>query len=425
MLQPGEAVRVTIYISESARVGGKPLLPTLLAWLKEHGAAGATVWRAGAGFGAHGRIHTTTLVDLATDLPVCIHWIDRPDVVDRLLPGVQRLVHDGLITREAITVVQAAAPGAAEPLVQTVGDIMQRSVVTVTPTTPVADIVTRLLAHGTRSVAVVDDAGHVAGVITDGDLLRRGGLHARLDLQTTLAEEAIHGQLAALRRSAHTAADVMTAPPVTVSADATLQDAARRMVEGDLKRLPAVDADGRLVGWISRVDILRAWAAHHAPLDDAAEPPPPGSRVVDLMYHDVPLVPPDASAEIVLQALEHNRRRRAVVIDSFGRPLGIITDGDLLRHAERRRPPGLLARLRSLVTGHPADAPSPLPVDLTADAIMTWPAVTVAVDETPAAALARMLQHQVKRLPVVDADGRVIGLLGRATLLRAFLADAG
>jgi CBS domain-containing protein len=143
------------------------------------------------------------------------------------------------------------------------------------------------------------------------------------------------------------------------------------------------------------------------------------------MYRDVPIVSPKTPLEEIVQALEQNRRRRAVVVDEAQHVLGIITDGDLLRRSQKETHHGLLDRLRRLVTGQPASTSSSL-LDAaeTAADLMTSPVITIPVTASPAAALSLMVQHGVKRLPVVDEDGRLVGLLGRASLLRSLIDDA-
>ncbi len=126
--------------------------------------------------------------------------------------------------------------------------------------------------------------------------------------------------------------------------------------------------------------------------------------------------------EQVLQALERSRRRRVVVVDEQQRVLGIITDGDLLRRSRAELRPGLLNRLRRALVGQPTDKPVALPDGTeTAVTLMTHPVTTISPTAAPADALRLMVQQGVKRLPVVDENGRLVGLLGRASLLRGLL----
>lgn len=423
----GKAVRVTIYIGESDHFESKSLHMAILNFLKQEGAAGATVLRGLAGFGAHSRIHTATLVDLSADLPIRVEWIDQPELVQRLLPQLRQMVNDGLITVEEVDVVQYAPGRRPDPLAQPVQDVMRTAVISVLPHTSAAEIVSLLLQKGYRSLPVVDHNGRLQGIITDGDLLRRTQLATRLDLQAALPTANWQAQLAALRDAGQTAESLMSQPVITVPATAPLRQAVQQMVTHDLKRLPVVAEDGRLAGWISRVDILRQMA-YHQPVGEAEpESPSPGQTIRDLMYADVPTVSPQATLEQVLQALEKNRRRRAVVVNEKREVLGIITDGDLLRRSRQKSHPGLLARLRRLVTGQPAAAQARHNTELGAETavdLMTAPAITIAAVAAPADALQLMVQHQVKRLPVVDENGRLVGLLGRASLLRGLVDEA-
>lgn len=427
----GKALRVIIYIGESDHYQGKGLHMALLHFLKQEGASGATVVRGLAGFGAHSRIHTASIVDLSTDLPIRLEWVDEPALVERLLPQIRQMVDAGLITVEEVNVVQYAPGRRPDPLAQPVQDVMRREVVTVSPDTPAVEIVTLLLQKGYRSLPVVDGDGRIQGIITDGDLLRRAGLQARLDLQPELSDADWQQQLAELRAQGGTAVDLMTSPVHTVTAADPLQQAVALMAANHLKRLPVVDGYGRLAGWISRVDILRAIEYHQPAAETEVEQlpasAPRGATIADLMYRDVPTVSPQATLEEILLALEQNSRRRAVVVDADHKVLGIITDGDLLRRAPEAARPGLRQRLRGLLGGTSAPpAPFALPeATATAADLMSAPAITIPVTAVPTAALRLMVQQGIKRLPVVDGDGRLVGLLGRGSLLRGLLAQAG
>lgn len=418
----GKAIRVTIYIGESDHFQDKALYMALLQFLRREGAAGATVLRGLAGFGAKSRIHTASIVDLSTDLPIRVEWVDQPEVVERLLPQVRRMVNDGLITLEEVDVVQYAPGRRADPLAQLVQDVMRREVVSVGPDTAVAEVVALLLQKGYRSLPVVDANGRLQGIITDGDLLRRTELRTRLNLQTALSAAEWQQQLDHLRAAGGTAVSLMSSPVITIAPTATLRQSITQMTTHDLKRLPVVDENGRLCGWISRVDILRSMAYHQPVAAAEAEVPNSGTTIAELMYRDVPTVTPQATLEQIVQALEQNRRRRAVVVDEAQRVVGIITDGDLLRRTAQESRMSLLGRLRNLISGPPQSAATPL-ADLpeTAVTLMSTPVMTIAETESLWAALHLMMTHGVKRLPVVDEYGRLVGLLGRASLLRGLM----
>ena len=306
----GKAIRVTIYLGERDTYQGKALTMALLQYLKQEGASGATVTRGVAGFGAHSRIHTATIMTLSEDLPLRVEWVERPQVVERLLPHVRKMVDKGLIVMEEINVVQYAPGRRKDVLQQLVHNVMQKTAVSVLPTTSLADMVSLLLEQRYRSLAVVDKNGRLQGIITDGDLLRRAGLTTRVGLYDALDEMQLQAQLNALKGQPETAVNIMSQPVIHVKGTDNLQLAMTRMVENDLKRLPVIDDNLQLVGWISRVDILRTLEYHHPSATPEPTLPETVAGIAKLMYQDVPTVLLDAPLELILQALEQNRRRR-------------------------------------------------------------------------------------------------------------------
>lgn len=414
------ATRIVIYIGEDARWHGKPLYMAVLEYLRQGGAAGATVLRGVAGFGAHSRIHSVSLIDLAADLPLCIEWIDAPETVARLLPGVREMVKEGLITSETVDVVSVTARRSGDPLAQSVRAIMSSDVTVVQPATPVTEVMDLLLQRGYRALPVVDDTHRLVGILTDGDLLRRANLPARLGLQAELTEEERASQTASLQNLS--AGQIMTRSVVSVADDDSARKAAELMVQRRLKRLPVVDRQGRLCGLVSRLDVLRTVNSEADSVETQAVAPRPGAGIAEMLDPDVPTVKPEATLDQVMNALETHHQRRVVVVDGRNHVVGIISDGDLLRRVRRTQRPGLLQQLRSLITGeHIAEAGMP-DTTQTAAELMTTPVITIAADASLQDALRLMLDNQIKRLPVVDGEGRLLGLLGRGSLLGGLLA---
>ncbi len=241
MQMQGKALCVAIYIGEDNRHQGKPLYVALLEFLRREGAMGATVSRGLAGYGARSRIHTANIIELSSDLPIKLEWVDHSEQIDRLMPLVRAMVGDGLITINEVEVIQYAAGRRPDPLEQSVGNIMRTSVTTVAPETPVAGIITLLIERGYRCLPVVNADHCVVGIITDGDLLKHANLLARLGLYGTIPADKLRAQFIELASSPVTAADIMTEPVIEVSADETLRKLIVKMNLHDLKRLPVVD----------------------------------------------------------------------------------------------------------------------------------------------------------------------------------------
>jgi CBS domain-containing protein len=138
-----------------------------------------------------------------------------------------------------------------------VKDLMTTQVVTVGPATPFKELVARLAEQRVSAVPVVDDAGQVLGVVSEADLLLKEehpDPDADLPLFWTKRRRAEHDKAAAA-----VARDLMTVAVVSISPDATAAEAARRMHTAQVKRLPVVDREGRLLGIISRSDLLKVF----------------------------------------------------------------------------------------------------------------------------------------------------------------------
>ena len=101
----GSALLARIYIGEADHHDGHPLYQAIVAFLRERGIAGATVFRGIEGYGANARLHTTRLLRLSEDLPILIEVVDREDRLRAILPDLDAMVVDGLITLERVEVV--------------------------------------------------------------------------------------------------------------------------------------------------------------------------------------------------------------------------------------------------------------------------------------------------------------------------------
>jgi PII-like signaling protein len=106
----GEQILARIFIGESDRWRHQPLSHALLERLRREGFAGATIFQGVAGFGARSILHTAHILRLSEDLPVVIEVVDTPEQVDRLIPILDEMVTEGLVTLEKARVIKYA-PG--------------------------------------------------------------------------------------------------------------------------------------------------------------------------------------------------------------------------------------------------------------------------------------------------------------------------
>jgi CBS domain-containing protein len=136
-----------------------------------------------------------------------------------------------------------------------VDDVMTRRVTTVQVATPFKDVARALAEHKISAVPVLDGGGKLVGIVSEADLLRKEQYHEDA-LPTRRRFGSRRERVLRAKALGDFAGDVMTAPAITVGPEATVVEAAKLMIEQNVKRLPVVDAVGCLVGIVSRADLL-------------------------------------------------------------------------------------------------------------------------------------------------------------------------
>jgi PII-like signaling protein len=105
MKLPEDGVLLRILIGESDRHGRKSLYEAIVHKAKELDLAGATVLRGVMGFGASSRLHTTKYLRLSADLPLVIEIVDSEEYINRLLPFLDEVIGEGLVTMEKVRII--------------------------------------------------------------------------------------------------------------------------------------------------------------------------------------------------------------------------------------------------------------------------------------------------------------------------------
>jgi CBS domain-containing protein len=192
-----------------------------------------------------------------------LHSRARPADVTRALDQVADHMGEQAIGRSAdrtpATATQPRDSGSQRHLPEHHGrwpsrvrDIMTTSVVTADRITSYKEIAGLLAEHQISGLPVLTLGRHVAGVVSEADLLAaRDKLQDPHPARTVLHITAGHG-----RHPGLTAGDLMTSPAITIHPDATIAGAARAMNTHHVRRLPVVDPDGKLTGLVSRRDLL-------------------------------------------------------------------------------------------------------------------------------------------------------------------------
>jgi CBS domain-containing protein len=141
-------------------------------------------------------------------------------------------------------------------------DIMTAPVVTVTPETTVRDTAKCLLEHRISGVPVVDRAGKLVGIVSEGDLMRRreSGTERRPSWWLALFSDAESQARAFVKQHGGRVSDVMTRRVVTIAEQTPLEEVADTLEKNRIKRVPVM-RNGELVGIVSRADLLHGLAA--------------------------------------------------------------------------------------------------------------------------------------------------------------------
>ena len=428
MTLEGRGKRVRIYLNEGDKVGHQTADMAVLTFLRRENAAGATVFWAIEGFGGHGEIHTARLVDVAPALPMVIEWIDSEERVERLLPRIKELVPRGLITVDPTEIVlYEPYPVRRVSSHLTAADVMSHDVTAVGPQVPVRQVVELLLGRVYRAVPVIDGRVPV-GIISNSDLVTRGGLTVRMELLPSLEGPELHDVLERLARQQKTAGEIMTPHPVIVLATTPLPEVAQIMARRHLKRLPVVGPGGGLVGIVSRLDLLRTVAEGFS--RSQPEPDQVGlngdAPIGKVMRRDVPTVFPETSVPEVMQAVFSTRLNRAVVVDAERHVLGLVTDAELLERVTPSLKPSalqsLMHRLPLLPRRQDDRGVEQHALARTARELMVG-AIPTAEESTPLRqALRSMLEGKEKLIAVVDGQRKLVGVVDRADILRGLAA---
>ncbi len=151
-------------------------------------------------------------------------------------------------------------------------DVMVGNVITVRSDTSIEKIAETLLANRISAVPVVDDSGAPLGIVSEGDLIHRvesdTERHRSWWLEILIGKESLAREF--VKSHARKAADVMTRPVITIKADTRLGDIAALLDKHQIKRVPVVDDHGKLIGIVSRANLVQALVKLNKAASDTA-----------------------------------------------------------------------------------------------------------------------------------------------------------
>jgi CBS-domain-containing membrane protein len=414
---------IEIFTSEAVRWKGKPLTDAIVEYVKGRKiAARCMVTRAIEGCYENGDIASTRLEILSMNMPLRITIALPAAQAEKILPEIEEMVPDGIVAVQDIQALSHKTEKQLIPKHIRVKDVMTASPCKVSLKTPVDQVVELLLSSHFTGVPVVDEKNHPQGIISQGDLICRAKMPLRLDVLASANAERIKNVMQCL--SQVPADKIMTRPAICIREDKWLAEAVDMMMKKSLKRLPVIDAGGALSGILSRQDIFHTvarevpdWSAFHRQNVQVGNM----HCVADVMRRDIHTVFPETPVTDIIQIIDANDVQRVAVIDATSRFLGLISDKDLFsafsEHSEGIWE--LFVRSFPLMErGKKTGVPHPDIMNKTARDVMNTECITIMANASIDEAIGIIVSQGIKRLPVLDTEGRFKGLISRESLMR-------
>jgi CBS domain-containing protein len=420
---------IEIFTDEEGRWQGEPLPSAIIQYVRDLKiAARCLVIRGIAGLYENGEIATSRLEVLSYNMPVWIRIILPAFESDRVMAEVGKMVTNGIVTVQDLDVVSHRTRGLLMPRQTRVRDVMTTDLKKVNLDTPLDEVARLLLSSTFTGLPVVDAENRPVGVISQSDLIYKAGMPMRLGLLAESAKERVSLVLESL--GSKQAREVMTRPAVTIGQDKLVTEAVNLMLQKQVKRLPVVDADRKLVGNLSRVDVFHTilrecpdWQAFQKQKITVENL----RFVSDIMRRDTTAVLPDTPVDEVIHLIDCGDIQRVCVVDQEENFLGLISDRDLLV-AFADRHPGIwdyfVSKISFTERGRQQKQLQEHLRKKTAAEVMNTNIITVQENAPINEAIRLMLENGIKRLPVLDGQGKFKGMVSREALLRAGFASS-
>ncbi|HTX74060.1 MAG TPA: DUF190 domain-containing protein, partial [Rectinemataceae bacterium] len=368
-----------------------------------------------------GETVTARIMDLSYNLPIVVDIVLPKPETERVVERLEAMVLDGTVAVLPAEVTSHRSPARLLPPSLLVRDVMVPKPVMARPDFSVRVAAELLLDSDVKALPVADNDGLLIGLVTQRDLIERAGMPARIGLFGLLPRSEVD----AWRRSSDSLplVEVMTSKPHSIRADHKLSEALHLMLRRSIKRLPVVDDQGRVVGMLSRNDILKTLAVMRAPgaaapgaavssgglADPVPKPEGHSGFVRDLALREALSFPVSLGIKDAIDRLANSGLLQAAVVDREGRLLGLISDELLLGAIDARRS---LFPLKDFLRSRRRRGTA-------VGEIMRTDIVTVTEDSRMDEVLQLMSKRGIKRLPVIDSEGVFRGMIHRDSILVA------
>ena len=412
---------IKVFTNENAKYQHKPLAQAILSYVQEQKiAARSMVTKGIAGGYENGEMATLGIEVLSFNMPLKIEIALPASELSAVLPSLEVMVGDGLIMVEELETQVHRSQQRFIPYHLKVRDVMTANPRAISLKTPASEVAHIIQSSPFNGLPVIDSNDAVLGIVTQGDLITRGGLPLRVGLLSHLPAEAIKHSLETL--AGKTAADIMTKSPIVVRDDEEVRIAVKLMLDHKIKRLPVIDAQGKLSGIFSRLDIFKAisqgnpdWKKLIAKNVVITNP----IYVADIMLTDTATVSLTTSVSEVLKVIDKYGIQRVAVVDDIGKFVGIISDRDIMNTLIEEEGSSLWKRFSSIFSLAALTRTSEMTSRKTAADVMNTKVVTIREDALITEAAQIMTEQAIKRLPVVSDAGVFTGMISRDSLLRA------
>ncbi len=412
---------IKVFINENTKYQHKPLAQAILSYVQEQKIAARCIVTKGiAGCYENGEMATQGIEVLSFNMPLKIEIALPSSELSCVLPSLEAMVSDGLIMVEQLETQVHRSEQRFIPYHLKVRDVMTAKPRAISPETSASEVAHIIQSSPFNGLPVIDRNDAVLGIVTQGDLITRGGLPLRVGLLSHLPAEAIKHSLETL--AGKTAADIMTKSPIVVRDNEEVRIAVKLMLDHKIKRLPVIDAQGKLSGMFSRLDIFRAisqgnpdWKKLVAKNVVITNP----IYVADIMRTDTATVSLTTSVSEVLKVIDKYGIQRVAVVDDNGKFAGIISDRDIMNTLIEEEGSSLWKRFSSIFSLAALTGSSETTSRKTAADLMNTKVVTIREDALITEAAQIMTEQAIKRLPVVSDAGLFKGMISRDLLLRA------
>ena len=267
----------------------------------------------------------------------------------------------------------------------------------VSPNDTLAAARNMMIRHGIRRLVVIDEQEKPIGILTASDIL-----------------SALMGRYQSVPLDSILVGDVMSRDVITIEPTKSIKTAAKLMIKHNIGGLPVVDPTGKLIGIITKTDMLRAFYERFKG----------AYKVADLMRHAYATAKPTHTIFHLVKILPMDPSRKIIIVDDNGVPVGVVTEWDLanasvplpvfmMRGKDRFRKIKGPDRYRDKIV------PFRQYLVPLAENIMTEKPLTTVPDEDAAEAARIMYENKIGVLPVVDNEGKLLGIITKREYLIA------